>query len=145
MTALGPACVALALAACGVDTAACGVPALAAPAHATSADVLAIVARDCAVGGCHLRAPGAGGLVLDVTSPAWASAVVGVAAREAPAMALVAPGDPARSWLVAKLSGVFCAAACDRQLGCGGRMPTGTPLSAADEAIIVAWIEAGAP
>jgi hypothetical protein len=71
------------------------------------------LAHDCALGGCHLRAPGAGGLVLDVTSTAWLAATVGVPALQAPMMDLVAPGDPDRSWLALKISGELCGVSCD--------------------------------
>ncbi|MBC7977653.1 MAG: hypothetical protein H7138_21970, partial [Myxococcales bacterium] len=54
-------------------------------------------------------------------------------------------GQPARSWLVAKLDGAFCGATCDPALGCGTEMPPGEPLSDAERAIIVAWIQDGAP
>jgi len=149
MIGLRRACFALGVwaAGCGADTARCASPrelAGPAPAHATAADVQVILARDCALGGCHLRAPGAGDLVLDVSSTAWLRAVVGVAARERPALQLVSPGEPDRSWLAVKLFGVFCEASCDAALGCGAPMPFGTPLSDADRALIVAWIAAGA-
>lgn len=149
MIALRRACLALGLhaASCGVDTAACRAPRELAgppPAQATTADVQAILAHDCALGGCHLRAPGAGGLVLAVSSTAWRAATVGIAAQQNPAMALVTPGDPDHSWLAVKISGEFCGMACDPALGCGARMPFGTPLPESDRATIVAWIEAGA-
>jgi len=64
--------------------------------------------------------------------------------RQNPAMALVTPGDPDDSWLVVKITGAFCGAACDPALGCGARMPFGAALSDLDRATIVAWIEAGA-
>ncbi|HEX4422342.1 MAG TPA: hypothetical protein VH165_30725 [Kofleriaceae bacterium] len=149
MTALRYTCLVLCLcaAACGADTAGCATPselAGPAPAHATTADVQAILAQDCALGGCHLRAPGAGGLVLDVTSTAWLAATVGVPAVQNPTMDLVTPGDPDRSWLALKISGELCGASCDPALGCGAQMPFGEPLRDADRAIIVAWIAAGA-
>jgi hypothetical protein len=145
MTAPLAAALALALAACGADTdAECPVPRIDVPGEpATADDVRSILARACAVGGCHLSAPGAGGLVLDVTSPAWIAALVDVPAQESPSLELVARGDPARSWLVRKLEGAFCPAQCPS--GCGGRMPVGEPLTAAERATIIAWIVAGAP
>lgn len=112
---------------------------------ATAADVQPILAHNCAVGGCHLNAPGAGGLVLDVSSPTWPNALVGVPAHENPAMDLVAAGDPDRSWLVRKISGSFCGVSCDPALGCGAEMPFGTPLSDADRGTIDAWVMGGAP
>jgi len=130
---------------CGVDTAACVSPLqVEATMHATADEVRPILARSCALGGCHLSAPGAGGLVLDVASAAWVTAVVGARAQANPAMELVAAGRPERSWLVAKLDGVFCDATCDRDLGCGAAMPPGEPLSDAERAVIVAWIRDGA-
>lgn len=130
---------------CGADTSVCAPMAPVAPAvHATAGDVQSILARSCAVGGCHLRAPGAGGLVLDPISPAWASAVVGVRAQANPAVELVAAGAPERSWLIAKLDGSFCGATCDPDVGCGAEMPPGEPLSTAERARIVAWIRDGA-
>jgi len=114
-----------------------------APAQATAADVQPILTRHCALGGCHLHAPGAGGLVLDVSSTAWIDAVVGVRAQES-TMDLVAPGDPSSSWLVRKVFGSFCGATCSSSAGCGGQMPIGPPLSDDERGTIVAWIAAGA-
>jgi len=143
--AVGLACVALAVG-CGVDTAVCPSAVAVDPGvRATARDVQPILARSCALGGCHLRAPGAGGLVFELTSAAWTAAVVGVRAQANPAMALVAPGHPERSWLVAKLDGAFCGATCDPVVGCGAAMPFGEPLPEADRAMIVAWIRDGAP
>ena len=131
----------LALAACAAnDATTCA--ALPAPATtATADDVKAILAGNCALGGCHLSAPGAGRLVLDVSSPRWMDTVVNVRAKEVPALALVAPGDPDQSWLVHKVFGDFCGTACT---GCGGPMPPGGSLSDADRQAIVAWIADGA-
>lgn len=133
----------LALAGCGNDTAECAPSIAIAPAlHATAADVAPILARSCAVGGCHLRAPGAGGLVLDASS--WRAALVGVPSQANPSMMLVAAGAPARSWLVAKLDGAFCGAACNARGGCGGEMPPGEPLADDERALLIAWIREGA-
>jgi hypothetical protein len=142
------ACLVLGLCAgCGVDTAvdagACRSPTRV-DATASAGDVEPILARSCTLGGCHLGAPGAGGLVLDVSSVGWVSAVVGVRAQEAPTMQLVAAGQPEQSWLVAKIFGSFCGVTCERTLGCGAPMPSGEPLSDADRAIIMAWIGDGA-
>lgn len=142
--AVGLACVALAVG-CGAGTAVCGSPVAVDPGlRATARDVEPILARACALGGCHLRVPGAGGLVLALTSAAWTAAVVGVRAHANPAMDLVAPGHPERSWLVGKLDGAFCGATCDPGVGCGAAMPFGEPLPPAERAIIVAWIRDGA-
>jgi hypothetical protein len=142
------ACLALSLCAgCGadsaVDTGACGSLAPVAKT-ASAADVEMILARSCALGSCHLRAPGAGGLVFDLSSGAWVTAVVGVTAGEAPTMQLVAAGKPEQSWLVAKIFGSFCGVTCDRTRGCGAAMPPGEQLPDAERAIIVAWIRDGA-
>jgi hypothetical protein len=112
--------------------------------RATADDVTPILEKSCALGGCHLRAPGAGGLVLDRSTAAWRTAVVNVPAQQNPAMALVAPGDPDRSWLVVKIFGAFCNASCDRTLGCGASMPPGQPLSDTERATIMTWIRDGA-
>ena len=131
----------LALAACGTDTASatCHVPGVPnVSARATAADVQPILARSCAVGGCHLGVAAAGGLAIDIGSPAWRDALVGVPATET-AMDLVAPGDPDRSWVVHKIYGALCSCAA-----CGGPMPLAGTLSDAERATIVAWIRAGA-
>jgi hypothetical protein len=148
MTTMPVACLALALGVlgCAADAETCAPPVELPPAvRATAEDVTAIFERSCALGGCHLSGPGAGGLVLGRSAAAWRAALVGVPSRQRPAMALVAPGDPDRSWLVAKLLGDLCGAGCDREAGCGGPMPPGAPLSAPERATIVAWIADGAP
>jgi len=155
MTSMHAACLALlpALAlcavACGGDPEPCDSPVelTSSPtpgAHASAEDVAPILERSCALGGCHLSGPGAGGLVLGRSTAAWRAALVNVPSQQSPTMMLVAPGDPDRSWLVAKLRGALCAAACDRELGCGGPMPPGEPLSEAERATIIAWIADGA-
>src|SRR5687767_3582062 len=64
----GLALAALATAACGIDRVdTCAVADLTPPPR-TEAEVRPILARSCALGGCHLHAPGAGGLVLGVSS-----------------------------------------------------------------------------
>ncbi len=138
MTARRAALAALAVGAtaCSTDTTdtsgTCGTRDLVQPAQRAS-EVRPIFARSCALGGCHLRAPGAGGLVLDVSSSAWVDALVGVVSRQGGGLDLVVAGSPDESWLVHKLD------------GCGGRMPpVGDPLTAAERATIVGWIAAGA-
>jgi hypothetical protein len=110
---------------------------------ASAAAVAAVLAENCAVGGCHLAAPGAGNLWLERGSNAWVDHVVDVPAEEAPSLDLVTPGMPERSWLVLKLYGEFCGAACSGE-GCGGQMPFGGSLADADRDTIVAWVAAGA-
>ena len=114
------------------------------PETASRADVQAILERSCAVGGCHASAPGAGGLALPQASAAWVDSVVGVRSQENPSMDLVAPGDPARSWLVYKISGDLCRFTCDPKVGCGGQMPFGQQLSEEERGIILAWVRDGA-
>jgi hypothetical protein len=115
-----------------------------APAPAASADDVApIFERSCALGGCHLRAPGAGGLVLGRSPETWRAALVNVPSVQHREMPLVAPGDPDRSWLVVKIFGAACEA-CEPSAGCGGPMPPGDPLSESERATIIAWIADGA-
>jgi glucose/arabinose dehydrogenase len=142
------ACIALAaLCACGTSDTDCSptTDELSANAPAAASDVQPILAQNCAVGGCHLSQPGAGGLVLDVSTATWPNGLVGVAAHESPSMDLVTAGDPDRSWLVHKIFGSFCGAVCNSTLGCGAEMPFGASLSDADRGTIVAWVLAGAP
>ena len=139
--------VALALGGCGEGDGACG-PGTALtspePEAASRADVQEILGRSCAVGGCHASAPGAGGLALPLANAAWIDSVVGVKSQENPSMALVAPGNPERSWLVYKISGDLCRFTCDTKLGCGGQMPFGQQLSEPERGVILAWIRHGA-
>lgn len=131
---------------CGTDSEVCApveVP-MGDSRSATADDVAPILDRSCALGGCHLSLPGAGGLVLGRSTGAWRAALVDVPSVQNPTMPLVAPGDPDRSWLVAKILGSSCDAACDPRLGCGGPMPPGEPLTAAERATIIAWIADGA-
>jgi hypothetical protein len=147
MNAMHAACLALALFAvgCGSDPATCDSPVeLAAVELASADDVAPILERSCALGGCHLSGPGAGGLVLGRSTAAWRAALVNVPSQQNPMMTLVAPGDPDRSWLVAKIRGSLCDATCDRASGCGGPMPPGDPLSESERATIIAWIANGA-
>jgi hypothetical protein len=155
MTAMHAVRLALAagLLGCGTDSEVCAPaaelvaadPAARAPrATASADDVAPILARSCALGGCHLTAPGAGGLVLGRSTDAWRAALVNVPSQQSPAMALVTPGDPAGSWLVVKILGAMCGEVCDPALGCGGPMPPGEALSDAERATIVAWIADGA-
>jgi uncharacterized membrane protein len=114
------------------------------PETASRAEVQAILARSCAVGGCHASAPGAGGLVLPPANAAWVDAVVGVKSQQNPSMDLVARGDPERSWLVYKIAGDLCRFSCDTKLGCGGQMPFGQQLAEQERGVILAWIRHGA-
>jgi hypothetical protein len=130
---------------CGSDDATCAPPPdVAAVGPVTAENVTSILERSCALGGCHLGAPGSAGLVLGRTTAEWRAAMVSVPSRQNPALPLIAPGDPARSWLVAKIYGAFCDAPCDQPGGCGGAMPPGVKLSDVERATIVAWIADGA-
>ncbi|MBX3027905.1 hypothetical protein KF840_23675 [bacterium] len=94
----------------------------------------------CAIPTCHDTTVASGDLILTDAATSYA-ALVGVepsidAARLA-GMLRVDPGHPDNSFLLSKLAGP--------PLGQGSRMPlTGDPLSAADMALIRAWISAGA-
>ena len=143
--ALFPA-LALCAVACGGDPEPCDSPVeLLSGAHASADEVAPILERSCALGGCHLSGPGAGGLVLGRSAAAWRAALVNVPSQQNPTMMLISPGDPDRSWLVAKIRGALCAATCDRALGCGGPMPPGESLSDSERVTIIAWIADGAP
>jgi hypothetical protein len=119
---------------------------LPAPPVPALADVQAIFTASCA-GNCHadpsggcLPAP-AGGLSL--CAAAAREALVDVPSREVGALALVAPHDSARSYLVRK---VLPATAGGGPIPgtLGQREPPGPPLPAAELEIIVAWIDGGA-
>jgi hypothetical protein len=101
--------------------------AVAAPPVSFAHDVVPLVGN-CAGGSCHGAAP------------TWAYAqLVGVTASEcvdAP-VALVAPGDPAHSYLLDKLAG--------HDMCTGVQMPKGAATwGAADLAVISTWIAQGA-
>lgn len=116
-------------------------PALSTPLTATFANVQRkVFVRSCATFSCH-GAVGAGGLVL--TPEAAYANLVGVppangSARDA-GLLRVAPGDPARSFLLLKLSGPLGP-------GEGDPMPrVGGTLSPALQDLVRRWIAAGAP
>jgi hypothetical protein len=113
---------------------------------AARADVEAILATSCALGGCHLGMTAAAELSLPLTSGDWVSKVVGRASRENPSMSLVSPGDTTKSWMMQKIVGAPCRFAdqCTPTLGCGEQMPLGAQLPAHDVAVVAAWIDAGA-
>jgi hypothetical protein len=83
---------------------------------------------------CHVGATAPLGLRLDEAN-AYAL-LVGVASVQEPALLRVDPGNPNDSYLIRKLEGTAST---------GGQMPLGgTPLSAADIAVIRQWISDGA-
>jgi hypothetical protein len=135
---------------CGSDatstpSAACPDPKIPAAQRQTSsrADVQVILARSCAVGGCHAGAEGASGLSLPLEAGAWRDRVVGKRSVQNTSMDLVQAGNPAKSWLFVKVAGTPCGT-CSPELGCGGRMPFNRPLPDAEIASIEAWIRNGA-
>lgn len=107
--------------------------------HATAAsfktDVLPVLQRECVA--CHMAGDEPGNLSL-VPSKAFATLT---AQRSTTAdMALVAPGDVEKSYLLHKLDGTHLDAG-----GSGMRMPMGLPpLDAAAAGLFRDWIEAGA-
>jgi hypothetical protein len=100
-----------------------------------SRDVQPIFNNSCVV--CH-QGQGQAGLTLE---PANAyKNLVNVASTEAPSLKRVAPGDPANSYLLAKLNGTQVQAG-----GSGAQMPYGAqPLSASQISLIQQWIQGGA-
>ena len=77
------------------------------------------------------------------------AAIVNIGAKRAPGMKLVAPGDPAGSFLLAKTEYTTvesCVSMCVAS-GCGSRMPTGIgaqPLSELQRQLLRGWIRDGA-
>ncbi|HXI56947.1 MAG TPA: hypothetical protein VNO55_12860 [Polyangia bacterium] len=113
---------------------------------ATADDVERIFKTSCALGGCHAGVPGAGDLSLSIAARQWRTNIVGRKAEENPSLQLVEAGNPARSWLIQKVTGQFCAAgrSCDARLGCGDRMPFGQSLSKEEITTLYLWVRAGA-
>jgi hypothetical protein len=95
-----------------------------------------IFTPSCAKSGCHVDSFAAGGLVLEAGRSH--AELVGRRATSDASFLRVAPGDPARSYILKKLRG-------DADI-VGTRMPQDGPpfLSAATIAGIEAWIRAGA-
>jgi len=113
------------------------------PDPATFGQVLDVLAARCA--GCHLPEPDpgqpgtcstapAGGVSL-CASEAYAS-IVGVTSRQVSRLAIVAPRDSARSYLLRKLLGAPPTT--------GHRAPPGQEISDEELTVIQTWIEAGA-
>ncbi len=101
-----------------------------------SGDVAPMLAASCAGRGCHGGAMPREGL--DLNSEASYDHLVGVTASEcSDGRLLVAPGDPARSYLLQKLTGA--------DLCSGTLMPKAdSPLSSSEIALLSGWICAGA-
>ncbi|HEX5635707.1 MAG TPA: Ig-like domain-containing protein, partial [Gammaproteobacteria bacterium] len=131
----------LLLTACGAGSGAGldanGQPAGNAPATPLAADFTSIQQNIftpvCTV--CHSGASAPLGLRLDATNSY--AALVGVSSVEVPSTLRVNPGNPASSYLIAKLEGTAAV---------GGQMPLGGPaLSQASIEFVKQWIAAGAP
>jgi hypothetical protein len=110
----------------------------------TWASVEAVLSRSCAFTSCHGALRAYPRLSQEF---AYASLTTGMS-MQIPSLRLVAPGNPAQSWLMHKLDGTLssqavCAAS---NSPCGVSMPQGSELLPAHErAMIRAWIEMGAP
>lgn len=93
-----------------------------------------ILTSKCATQLCHVPPPAQN---LDLRAGIAYRAMVGVDSTECPGTKLVVPGDPEASYVVHKI----------RNSGpclIGTRMPPAVPLSAANRATIIAWIQQGA-
>lgn len=114
-----------------------GLPDLAVPDPDFSREIMPIIERRCAIGGCHTVLSRQAGLVLTRDS-AW-RALVGQPSRTRAGEVLVRPGDAANSWLV-----VLIGSDDARRQGFS-RMPLGSgPLTANQIATIINWIDRGA-
>ncbi|MBA3546966.1 MAG: hypothetical protein H0T76_10825 [Nannocystis sp.] len=105
------------------------------PLEPTFANVQAIFTNSCS---CHLAEAGVGGLSLFMAN-AHAN-IVNKASVGLPAMNLITPMDPTKSYLYLKIAGGFKEAG-----GIGGPMPDGPALTPEAVLLIEEWIIAGAP
>lgn len=88
-----------------------------------------IIVPRCSGGACHdAAAPAAG---LDLGSPDVGARLIGVASA-CNGLLLIDPNDRPASYLLEKLA---------PSPTCGGQMPPGAPLSAADLACVIEWVE----
>jgi len=94
-----------------------------------------IFSKSCALSGCHTGTfPPQG---LNLTAGLAYNNLVGVQSQEKQGVLRVAPGDPANSYIIMKITGAAGIA--------GGRMPLGrTPLSSEQIESIRLWIQSGA-
>ena len=92
-------------------------------------------------GQCSCHAQGSGGLTMNNATDSFMN-IVDVDSSEAPGFRLVAPGDAANSYLLAKLSGT----AGDSPFnGTPSQMPLGAPALSADLlGLVEQWIDEGA-
>ena len=114
----------------GDESAACAVA-----ASFTSIYTNRLSTTSCARGGCHATSSSAGGLDFEQAQVDLHSDLVEQASRGRPAENLVAPGQSAQSYFLAKLT--------DGSVP-GGIMPPGGSLDQCEIDAITAWIDAGA-
>lgn len=124
-------------------------------------DLVPALQRNCNDAPCHGSASGSGAdLYLSEPAPAvvdpraMLARLVGVPSKTAPTLHLIEPGDPARSFLVAKVEGCQekLSFSCMRQARasagsgpCGDTMPQGQrPLCNRERDLLRLWILAGA-
>lgn len=88
-----------------------------------------LLPRRCGTDGCHSQPDPV--VNLDLAAPGVAARLANVTSR-CRAMPLVSPRNPDGSWLYLKVS--------QPRPTCGQRMPTETPLTAAEVACVRAWI-----
>jgi hypothetical protein len=106
-----------------------------APATCGEGYVERLFAARCATGDCHARSVRRGGI--DLESPGVLGRLSATRGNCDRTRLVVAPGDPARSLLMAKL---------DPAIACGEIMPPdGAPLGPAELACVRAWIAAATP
>jgi len=91
----------------------------------------------CATPGCHSAQSRASGLVLEKDSSY--SGIVGVPSRQSPALNLITPGDPGRSYLLHKLRGTQVSVG-----GSGVQMPAGGATDPTLISNVQNWTEQGA-
>ena len=113
------------------------------PAPGTFAQVLDVMAARCA--GCHVPVPGSTAAGVCSTAPAGGvslcareayDSIVGVTSRQVSRLAIVAPRDAPRSYLLRKLLGAPPTT--------GHRGPPGNVITDDELRVIQSWIEAGA-
>ena len=107
------------------------------PPVSYSRDIEPAFQTGCATPQCHSSQSRASGLVLEKDS-SYAN-IVGVPSRQVPAMNLIAPGDPAQSYLLRKLQGTQTSVG-----GSGGQMPPGGATDPALISNVQTWTEEGA-
>jgi len=100
-----------------------------------------ILTPRCATSACHSGNPPANNVPVSLDEDRAYQELVGVPSTQLPSMDLVKPGEPAASYLVAKLRGTHLLDG-----GSGDRMPINAEALGEDELqAIEAWISNGAP